>query len=107
MIAKPYKFTSQDYKKVLKSGKKIKLGWAGIVYTPSQNNKPLYGLIVPVSSIAKATQRNQVKRKIYSIIQEIIKKNSKQKHKIVVRVFKEPKESDYQKLDKTIQGLAC
>ncbi|MFH1749770.1 MAG: ribonuclease P protein component [bacterium] len=107
MLAKTYKLTSQDYSKVLKNGKKINLGWVGIVYTTSQNNKPMFGLVVPASVIAKAVQRNQIKRKIYNTVQDIISTELKHNYKVLIRVFRKPNKQDYQKLYNTINDLLC
>ncbi len=107
MLAKGSKFTNQDYSKTLKKGRKISLGWAGIVYVSSPEAKSIFGLTIPTSAVPKAVQRNQIRRKIYSITRDNLLCDPKHQHKILVRVFKAPSEEDYKKLDKAIHDLLC
>lgn len=111
MLAKKYKLAKSDFSFLLKRGKRIKGDWFGIVWIGSKAALNCFGIIIPLSAIKKATQRNSLKREIFKLAEKYIPDSSVNKTKILLRVFRKPnqkeKEKGLRKLEEILQDLTA
>lgn len=109
MLAKKYILNNKKIFTALKfKGEKLKTGTFLISYFANRldisNNR--FGIIISAKTIAKAHDRNQVKRKLRAILFDFKDVSfNKQFLDMAIVVFKNPQISDYQKLIKDLNRL--
>jgi len=109
MLAKKYILNNKKIFTALKfKGEKLKMGIFLISYFTNRSNifNNRFGIIVSVKTIARAHDRNQVKRKLRAILFDF--KEASRDHQfsdMVIVVLAEPKIEDYQKLNEGLNKI--
>ena len=82
MLSKHLKLDLRSEKKFFSSCKKKHSQYFSFFYRKNEEEGLKIAVIIPKKTVKLATERNKIKRKIYSIINEVIK-NSKNPKKII------------------------
>lgn len=93
MLAKKYKLAKEDYIWVSKGGIKIAGGWYGIIWKKYSDQQSRFSMVIPAKSIAKPTDRNSLKRKVYQVVEKYVP-SSQKGIKALLRVFRNPTEAE-------------
>ncbi|MDO5742535.1 MAG: ribonuclease P protein component [Vagococcus sp.] len=90
---------SQDFKEVMRHGKRARSKYFMVHYKADQRLGGLVGFVVPKKEIALASDRNRVKRQLRHIVgQRITNKIITDQDVLVLRVFRRAHGASFEKL---------